>query len=1438
MSINIQRDLAPRRPGQNCFAGHNNGRKWITVHQTGNPRAGASARMHANLQISGFTASWHYSVDSRDIIQSFEHSTQCYHAGDGQGNGNMNSIAIELCVNSDDNYNGAIENGAKLVAHLMKAENVPLSKVVQHNHWSGKNCPMEIRAGKNGITWSRFKDKVTGYLDGGVGSSDFVMTYPNTSQGNYLKKIEKGAVASYHKYKILPSVIMAQAPLESGWGTSSLAAKYNNHFGIKDSNDWTGRTVTLPTQEWNGHSMITVQGRFRVYDDYQKSIEDHGAFFTSTEWRKNNYRHVVGERDYKEALRQLQLSGYATDPNYSSKLLNIIETYNLHRIDRAVFDGYGLPNRNTGNAPATPSPPVPSAPEQYERIDSKHLDYKGAQIKKLKGEDVLVNEEINDKFSWKLRGQRERKWIEHYEEFEAENPEELLEKAVEFMEDRSTPKISYTLRADKLPTGIQAGDRGFIILHEFNPPLYVEATISKITQDLFNPQDKPTVEITNVEEVEPQDKTALYELQAELIKQREELRREMFEAKVTRTEITSDNGLLLSSKGFTSIENYLANSRRAVQDTEPILLKEKLDDRAGYMLAGRVVDNEEVEVINPAYEEIEDTYSHEVSLVQEPIIYDDLEYSYKQTPYDDEKPETKITEPIRLDYLDVVYNNAFDVVRAEENIFVDDYASILFAENTGAEVAGNDITYSVDNTQVTSELIPVPAGVSQVEVSGMTNESAHFAIHRFDENKKLNNSLLIQDASYLRLTLGKGEEYRIEFLEGEVARYHYEGVPDEFLGELYEPDRFEELATVEVVNDVRYKEIYIDELGEVTPDKNDAVAIQYEISVDDDIEVALTPPDKRAVYTTFDDVGNQFKWEDDRRINNVGDVVTDTNRMLSFFVEVSGYDTARINLTNDDGEIDFDAGGRLSATFNWYDDEFNFISQDQGDIPRNYPTGDPEAELIFDVPEDAVFLRVVKHKQAECEISFRNRTDSPQGIMTAMQETTRVRDNDEIEVVFNYYDGTPTDNETVALLTDNTFSLPLKSTAVESINFHLDKPKALENLQLYNPQQNSDRATATTLRVIVWEDEIDVTRQYRTFVWTRISDSTADDLRWNDELRSTGSSLRVRATDLYDGEATFICKIYDDSDEFVTSVGATVKIDEDTLHIFDEVGKEPEWVYSQNRAIETVASFTGDYEIRPNEESWLIDTDITLSFMVEPVASTNRTDRLIIDGVIYEDFSDLADANNDYRVELTFTLRKKDSIVKLNSNKPLSIYDVQLEYSATASDFVEPSMSVSAGSGIAGKLYNKADREDLENVIQEIETDREYVRGLRTDLEVTKDGAFVKHTAEYVSTIEKIIGDVENVDEQITILGEVAELIDTYFEFADGFTIGKSNSKNKIFIDNEELQFLDGNTIMAYLRGTLFATQNISISGSLEIGGRWVLSADDNGLLVLDVIKE
>lgn len=62
MSINIQRDLAPRRPGQNCFAGHNNGRKWITVHQTGNPRAGANARMHANLQISGFTASWHYQV--------------------------------------------------------------------------------------------------------------------------------------------------------------------------------------------------------------------------------------------------------------------------------------------------------------------------------------------------------------------------------------------------------------------------------------------------------------------------------------------------------------------------------------------------------------------------------------------------------------------------------------------------------------------------------------------------------------------------------------------------------------------------------------------------------------------------------------------------------------------------------------------------------------------------------------------------------------------------------------------------------------------------------------------------------------------------------------------------------------------------------------------------------------------------------------------------------------------------------------------------------------------------------------------------------------------------------------------------------------------------------------------------------------------------------
>ena len=84
---------------------------------------------------------------------------------DGRGKGNTESISIEICVNLDGDYNQSVENGAKLAALILKEENIDISKMVQHNYWTGKNCPEQIRACKNGICWSNFVEKVKGYLN-------------------------------------------------------------------------------------------------------------------------------------------------------------------------------------------------------------------------------------------------------------------------------------------------------------------------------------------------------------------------------------------------------------------------------------------------------------------------------------------------------------------------------------------------------------------------------------------------------------------------------------------------------------------------------------------------------------------------------------------------------------------------------------------------------------------------------------------------------------------------------------------------------------------------------------------------------------------------------------------------------------------------------------------------------------------------------------------------------------------------------------------------------------------------------------------------------------------------------------------------------------------------------------------------------------------------
>ena len=142
----------------------------------------------------------------------------------------------------------------------------------------------------------------------------------------FINLIKKGAIEGYKKYKILPSLIMSQAILESGWGKSHIE---HNLFGIKATPSWDGKVAIRPTKEYVKGKWIVVNAKFRTYDSFAESLEDHAKLLGTLA----RYKNLIGEQDYKIACKKVWQDGYATDPNYPNKLIQIIEQNKLYEFD-------------------------------------------------------------------------------------------------------------------------------------------------------------------------------------------------------------------------------------------------------------------------------------------------------------------------------------------------------------------------------------------------------------------------------------------------------------------------------------------------------------------------------------------------------------------------------------------------------------------------------------------------------------------------------------------------------------------------------------------------------------------------------------------------------------------------------------------------------------------------------------------------------------------------------------------------------------------------------------------------------------------------------------------------------------------------------------------------------------------------------------------------
>ncbi|TCZ75336.1 mannosyl-glycoprotein endo-beta-N-acetylglucosamidase [Paenibacillus albiflavus] len=152
------------------------------------------------------------------------------------------------------------------------------------------------------------------------------------NQSNFISLIAQAAVNDMKKTKVPASLTIAQAALESGWGDSSLTRLANNLFGIKGNGPAGSRT--FPTKEFINGQWITVDAAFRVYNAWSESIADHSALvLNGTRDKPTRYHGVLGA-DYKTACQEIWKGGYATDPKYPQKLIDLIETHQLYKFDK------------------------------------------------------------------------------------------------------------------------------------------------------------------------------------------------------------------------------------------------------------------------------------------------------------------------------------------------------------------------------------------------------------------------------------------------------------------------------------------------------------------------------------------------------------------------------------------------------------------------------------------------------------------------------------------------------------------------------------------------------------------------------------------------------------------------------------------------------------------------------------------------------------------------------------------------------------------------------------------------------------------------------------------------------------------------------------------------------------------------------------------------
>lgn len=147
----------------------------------------------------------------------------------------------------------------------------------------------------------------------------------------FIVSIAASVISAATGTHLFPSVMLAQAAMESANGTSLLSKKYHNYFGIKQ-NGWKGEVAILSTHEYIKGVKTKVNAAFRAYGSLVEGFADRIAFL------QKNPRYtkagVFKAANPQEQAKALQAAGYATDPLYAKGIIDMIRIYGLEKYDQ------------------------------------------------------------------------------------------------------------------------------------------------------------------------------------------------------------------------------------------------------------------------------------------------------------------------------------------------------------------------------------------------------------------------------------------------------------------------------------------------------------------------------------------------------------------------------------------------------------------------------------------------------------------------------------------------------------------------------------------------------------------------------------------------------------------------------------------------------------------------------------------------------------------------------------------------------------------------------------------------------------------------------------------------------------------------------------------------------------------------------------------------